>query len=107
MNYISAYKLEPVIITAKPISWQTDLTNCICVKAQESNEEKYKKEVEHKIKLEFNDYLYENYYKRGKKISDYTKTRLYGNFKFDKTKKSNKFYTYLQNQWEKFEDKYL
>ncbi len=64
-------------------------------------------EKEFQIKQEFNDFLYENYYKRGINLDNYLKNKLYLTFKFNKSREENSFISYLHNVWDKFQDDYF
>ncbi len=77
----------------------------IIVKNTASDEEKYYKEVEYKKRQEFNEFLYQHYYKFDKKLDNYTKERLWQNYKFNT--KRNSIVEYLLEKWDEFDDKYL
>lgn len=77
----------------------------IIVKNTASDEEKYYKEVEYKKRQEFNEILYQHYYKFDKKLDNYTKERLWQNYKFNT--KRNSIVEYLLEKWDEFDDKYL
>jgi hypothetical protein len=97
---ITSYKVEPPIcVVAEPV---LNYNNCLV------NEANYYREVEHELRLQFNEYLYDMYYKRGiTDIDDYTKNRIWTNFKYSRSKKENKFVRFLLDKWSEFEDNYL
>lgn len=97
---ITSYKVEPSIcVIAEPIF---NYNNCLV------NEDNYNREVEYKLRQEFNEYLYDMYYKRGiNNIDNYTKNRIWDSFKYSRTKKENKFVRFLLDKWTEFEDNYL
>ncbi len=39
-QFISAQKIEPIIVQAQPIDWKLDLSNCIYIKAKETDKQK-------------------------------------------------------------------
>ena len=83
-------------------------TECIIIDVIKnmSNEEKYIREVEYKIRQEFNDYLYEHFYKFNREVDWYTKERLWKSFRYEK-KNSFNMIEYILDKWDAFEDKYL
>ncbi len=105
-EFICAQKIEPVIVQAYPYNYNSDKSNLIFIKLPESNEKKYERELEFKMREEFNEFLYESFHKRGIKPNEFIKNKLWENFKFNKKSKSG-FFNYLENLWEKFEDEYL
>ncbi len=106
-QFISAQKIEPIVVQAQPIDWRLNLSNCIYINAKETDEQKYKKEVEYKIKQEFEEFLYESYYKRGVKLDNYIKSKLFDTFRYEKYREQKSFINYLYNIWEKIEDEYF
>lgn len=104
---ICAQKIEPVIVQAYLYNSNSDKSNLIFIKLPESNEKKYERELEFKMREKFNEFLYEVFYKRGIKPDDFIKNKLWENFRFSKKKNNNGFFKYLENLWEKFEDEYL
>ncbi len=106
-NIISAQKVEPVIIQSYPYNYSCDKSNLIFIKLPESNEKKYERELEFKMRDEFNEFLYDSFYKRGIKPDEFIKNKLWETFKYNKKQSNNGFFNYLENLWEKFEDNYL
>ena len=99
---IYSYKVEHT--QSEPVAQQIDI---IIVKNTLSDEEKYYKEVEFKQRQEFNEFLYQHYYKFDKKIDSYTKERLWQSYKFHSNNQSFSIINYLCEKWEQFEDKYM
>ena len=91
-------------VQAHPINSFTNLRDAIYIK---TDEDKYLEEKEFKIRQEFNDFIYEYYGKRGHKLDQYTKNKLWTSFKFDKKRQENGLITYLVNWMEKIEDEYF
>lgn len=102
---IEAYKPNTIIeVDAKIIDSTTDLRNSVYIKTGKDN---YLLEKEHKMRQEFNEYLYDNYGKRGCVLTPYIKDKLWKRFVFDKNREETGFLNYLSNLWEKIEDTYL
>lgn len=106
-NIVSGEKLEPTVVQAYPYNYQTNSSNIIFIKQIESNEQKYKREVEFKMRQEFEEFLYESFYKRGTNPDEYIKNKLWESFKFNKLRSESSLFSYLTNLWEKFEEEYL
>lgn len=98
---IYSYKVEHT--QSEPVAQQIDI---IIVKNTLSDEEKYYKEVEFKQRQEFNEYLYQHYYKFDRKIDNYTKERLWQSYKFNNSD-SKSVINYLCEKWEQFAENYM
>jgi len=97
---ITSYNIEEkqIIVESIPVP-KVVITN--------NNEENYIKELEYKKRQEFNDFLYEHYYKFNKrKLDPYIKNKLWNNFTYN-NRNNNSIIDYLLDMWDKFEDKYL
>ena len=106
-NLVSGEKLEPTIVQAYPYNPSDSNKNIIFIKPAETNEQNYEKEKEFKMREEFNEFLYESFYKRGTKPDEFIKNKLWETFKFNKKRSESSFYNYLENLWEKFDEEYL
>ena len=99
---IASYKVEEKQIIVESVAIlipKVVITN--------NNEENYMKEIEYKQRQEFNDFLYEHYYKFNKcKLDPYIKNKLWNNFTYN-NRNNTSIIDYLLDMWDKFEDEYL
>ena len=90
------------IVQSHLVNSTTDLHNAIYIC---NTEDAYHREVEHKLRQEFNEYMYYNYCKFGKYPCEYTKNKLWKSFKCEK--RTSSFASKLAQLWEQFEEDYL